>query len=139
MSKGCVDLIDKERIAIMSKLALYEKRYMKEDKRRTAYFREDYIYLKNFMTRISVAICIIMFAGISVLNQINNGENIPLDYYYLVTEYFVPYSVFLIVSLFIYTLISTAIYGKKYDLSQKRLQFYKDMLKKLEDCDKHKL
>ncbi len=140
MSKGCAALIDKNRIILMSKLALYEKRHMKEDKKRTSYFREDYIYSKNFMTRICVTICIFMFAGVNVLNKINNGENIPLlDYYELFNSYIVPYSSLLVVSLFIYTLVSTVIYGRKYDLSQKRIQFYKEQLKKLDECDKHKL
>lgn len=139
MSKGCVALIDKDKIILMSQLALYEKRYMKEDKRITSYYREDYIYSKNFVTRLCVTICIIIFVGVNVLNKINNGENIPFDFYELFTLYIVPYSILLAVSLFIYTLISTVIYGKKYDLSQKRIQYYKDQLKKLDERDKHKL
>lgn len=139
MSKGCVALIDKDRIILMSKLALYEKRYVKEDRRITSYYREDYIYSKNFVTRLCVTICIIIFAGVNVLNKINNGENIPLDFHELFTSYIVPYSILLAVSLFIYTLISTVIYGKKYDLSHRRIQYYKDQLKKLDERDKHKL
>ena len=132
-------MIDKDKIILMSQLALYEKRYMKEDKRITSYYREDYIYSKNFVTRLCVTICIIIFVGVNVLNKINNGENIPFDFYELFTLYIVPYSILLAVSLFIYTLISTVIYGKKYDLSQKRIQYYKDQLKKLDERDKHKL
>lgn len=131
-------MIDQDRIILMTKLAVYEKKYIKEDRRRNSYYVEDYIYVKNFKTRFSVTLVVILFATINIMKMINQNVIIPTSLASFIDSYIKPYLVPWIMILIGYTILSTIIYQTRYALSQKRLQSYSKLLKQLDTYEQDK-
>lgn len=131
-------MIDQDRIILMTKLAVYEKKYIKEDRRRNSYYVEDYIYVKNFKTRFSVTLVVILFAAIDIMKMINQNVVIPTSLASFIDSYIKPYLVPWIMILIGYTILSTIIYQTRYALSQKRLKGYSKILKQLDTYEQDK-
>jgi hypothetical protein len=138
ISKGCGLLIDQDKIILMTKLAVYEKKYIKEDRRRNSYYLEDYIYIKNFKTRISISLVIILFASIDTMKRINENLIFPTSLGSFIEIYIRPYLMPWIIAMIGYTFISSLIYKKRYALSQTRLKRYNLLLKKLNTYEQDK-
>ncbi|WP_069999866.1 hypothetical protein [Cellulosilyticum sp. I15G10I2] len=131
-------MIDQDKIILMTKLAIYEKKYIKEDRRRNSYYLEDYIYVNNFKTRISVTIAAMLFAILDIMKNINHNVVFPDSIMSFIKLYISPYLMPWLIVLIIYTMISTAVYGNRYALSQKRLRGYDDLLKQLDAYEQDK-
>ena len=116
----------------MTKLALYEKNHIKKDQARVNYFIEDYIYINNFKTRLGITIITLFFVGIGALNILNDGVIFPKSLWELIDVYFKPYFLPWITALIIYTSISTAIYGREYQVAKQRFKNYRKLLKQLD-------
>ncbi|MDA3730011.1 hypothetical protein PBV87_00590 [Niameybacter massiliensis] len=128
--------MDKNKIILMSKLAIEEKQSLNKDKKITSYFSEDYIYVNNFKTRLLVFIMtgIIMFLYIFAKLQI--GGTLPTNLEEVVGQYIIPYGGSMIAIILAYSVISSQIYQKKYNLAQSRINSYKKNLKALEELEK---
>lgn len=127
--------MDKNKIILMSKLAIEEKQSLNKDKKITSYFSEDYIYVNNFKTRLLVFIMtgIIMFLYIFAKLQI--GGTLPTNLEEVVGQYIIPYGGSVIAIILAYSVISSQIYQKKYNLAQSRINSYKKNLKALEELE----
>lgn len=127
--------MDKNKIILMSKLAIEEKQSLNKDKKITSYFSEDYIYVNNFKTRLLVFIMtgIIMFLYIFAKLQI--GGTLPTNLEEVVGQYIIPYGGCMIAIILAYSVISSQIYQKKYNLAQSRINIYKKNLKALEELE----
>lgn len=127
--------MDKNKIILMSKLAIEEKQSLNKDKKITSYFSEDYIYVNNFKTRLLVFIMtgIIMFLYIFAKLQI--GGTLPTNLEEVVGQYIIPYGGSMIAIILAYSVISSQIYQKKYNLAQSRINSYKKNLKALEELE----
>ena len=119
----------------MTKLALYEKKHIKKDRARLNYFVEDYIYINNFKTRLSITIITLFFAGISVLNFLNEGIVFPKSLWECLDIYLKPYFLPWVIVLVIYTSISTVVYGRRYQGSRERYKKYRKTLRELDTCE----
>lgn len=131
-------MVDKERIALMTKLATNDKHYTKEDLRITTHYREDYVYLNNLKTRLSVLMVVAGFVALHILMKIEKGVNMPTTVKEVLGEYVFPYGIFTLIILLFYTVLSTHIYRKKYAKAQKRREEYLKILKKLEEHENKK-
>ena len=116
----------------MTKLALYEKKHMKKDKRRLNYFIEDYIYINNFKTRLGITVIVLFFVGISILNFVNEGIVFPKSLEEFLGIYLKPYVLPWVITLIVYTCISTMIYSQRYCVSSERYRKYRKLLKQLD-------
>lgn len=125
-------MVDKEEIVLMTKLALHEKRYARQDRKRSSYFKWDYIYINNWYTRFAVAIAIGIIVSWMVLTDVYIKEIIPLFDVDLM-EYLSKYVVGFVLSILVYTGISTLVFNKKYEETQKRLREYDKLLRKLDN------
>ena len=129
-------MVDKEKLIIMTKLAIYDKNYGETDRRQQEYFRDDYVYKYNFWNRffvfIATIIVIIMYYSHKIL--IENMDILEMDY----KAELVDTATFLIVVLVIYSIIGTIIATVKYYLAQKRLKKYFAMIAELNDLSKAK-
>ena len=134
-SKGSDFLIDENKIILMTRLALYEKKYLKEDKRRMSYFFEDYVYLKNFKSRLWITILMIGVMCLGAAEIVVEGIIFPISLTQFLEVYVKPYVVPWVILLITYTFISASVYGKRYKVSQKRYNKYKKLLRELEDYD----
>ncbi len=131
-------MIDQDKIILMTKLAVYENKYIKEDRRRNSYYLEDYIYVNNFKTRLSVTIAVVLFVMLDIIENMNHNIIFPDSIMSFVKAYISPYLMPWIVILIIYTMISTTVYGKRYAVSQKRLKGYNKLLKQLNAYEQDK-
>ncbi len=122
----------------MTKLALYEKNHMKEDEARLNYFIEDYIYINNFKTRLGITLITLFFVAMGALNILNEGIIFPKSLWEFADIYLKPYFLPWIIALIIYTFISTAIYGRQYQVSRQRFKNYSKLLKELDTYEEER-
>lgn len=125
-------MVDQEEIILMTKLALYEKKYGKQDKNRNAYFKWDYIYINNWYTRFAVGVATLMIISWMVLTDIYLKEIMPiLDI--TLSHYLKKYAISFGLVILVYTGVSTLIYNKRYEDTQKRLEKYERIIQELDD------
>ena len=115
----------------MTKLALHDKKYGKIDKKTNAYFKWDYIYINNWYTRLATGIAVAIMIAWLVFTDIYLKEIIPIFNIEL-SEYLPKYMVLFALLILLYTGISTMIFNKKYEVTQRRLQGYQKMLNELD-------
>ena len=123
-------MVSKNRIIIMAKMAVYDKRHGEADREVFSFFRRDYIYRKNMWTRLCVALGAGFLLAVYWLHQIFiYGIDIhALDIQESVTDSVL----FLLAVLAVYTLIGTIQGTHQYHQVQKRMENYMAMMKKLE-------
>jgi len=126
-------LIDKEKIKLMSKLAIYEKNYGSIDEKMNGYYKSDYVYFQNWWARISAVIAGFFIVGLFFLQKIFIEKIGIFDLNY--KEYGIRIAAFILILMAVYSFISSYVNGKKYDESQERIKQYMEMLKQL---DEHK-
>lgn len=125
-------MVDQEEIRLMTKLALHEKKYGKEDNKRNSYFKWDYIYINNWYTRFAVGFAIFVIMAWMIFTDIYIKEIIPIINVPL-SQYFKKYIISFAIVIVIYTGLSTLVYNKKYEEMKKRQKQYEKILKKLDD------
>lgn len=127
-------MIDEDKIKLMSKLAIYEKKYGKMDNKLDGYYKGDYIYIHNWWTRGSVLIASCILAGFLILHKtyVEKINVIKMDY----QGEAIRMGVLFIGLIVVYSIMGTYVYGKQYDKAQKRLSRYFTMLKQLNDYSK---
>ena len=126
--------MNRERIIIMSKLAVYDKNYGEKDRAAGKFFRTDYVYRKNMWTRFYVFISCMLLVGIYAFRVlvVEGRDLLEIDY---IGE-LMNIGVLTLLTLIIYTLIGTKIYVSEYNRSSRRLGNYLDLLKLLNDTGK---
>lgn len=128
-------MIDEKKIILMTKLAVQDKRYGREDRRITSYYKEDYRYINNFGTRLGVFIVVAGFILLDLLSKIEEGAVIPQNMTDIIKDYLLPYGIVMIIVLLIYTAISTCVYSSKYVKANKRMNAYYHTLKELKEYE----
>lgn len=123
----------------MTKLALYEKKYMQKDKRKVNYFIEDYIYLRNFWVRLGISILILFNIALGAFKIISNEIIFPKTMGEFFDVYIQPYVMPWLILIVVYTLISTYASGKEYRKASNRYSEYKKLLRELEKYDSHQV
>lgn len=115
-------MTNKNKIIIMSKLAIYEKNYGKQDKKIIMYYKNDYIYLNNFKTRIFCSFACLILIGLYISHKIlfDNIDIYNFDIFKTVKNSIL----FIIIMLIIYTIIETIQSTKKYNKAKKRHTTY---------------
>jgi len=111
-------MYDRERIIIMSKLAVYDRDH-RDDYKKEQYFRHDYNYKQNTWTRIYVFIGALILVVFYFLHKtaMSGTEFFALD---LVSE-LIGAGIFMVVVQVIYTGIGTIINITEYEKAQNRL------------------
>lgn len=115
----------------MSKMAVYDKKYGAADRAIFSYFRRDYIYRKNMMTRLCVSIGSIILLIIYWLHQIFiYGVDIQeID----IRQSVIDSVLFLIAVMAFYTLIGTIQGTHQYHKVQKRMDRYMAVMQKVDN------
>ncbi|MCL1988195.1 MAG: hypothetical protein FWG64_09540 [Firmicutes bacterium] len=123
-------MANKERIILMSQMAVYDKRYGDADKAIYSYFRRDYIYRKNMLIRFCVAMGSLFLLGLYWLYQIFvYGIDLQtLDIQQSVTDSVL----FLLAIMAFYTCVGTIQGTFQYHQVQKRMDKYLAMTKQLD-------
>ena len=122
-------MIDEEKVALMTKLAIYEKHEEKKDIPLTRFYEEDYVKLGCLRTILSSTFGYFLFVGTYI--YMHNEELLAnindLDYFAiarsLITGYLVTLLVFFVFAFFVYTF--------RFHNARKGLMEYNQNLKKL--------
>lgn len=128
-------MVDQDKIILMSKIAVYEKRFIRKDQRITDYFIEDYIYINNFIIRVGISLITILFIAIGGFQIIYNDIIFPYSIEQFVEVYIGPYIGPWISAMLVYTFISSLVYRAKYKQASKRMDTYKKLLEELKEYE----
>lgn len=126
-------MVGKQKILLMTKLALYDKHYGHSDRAANDYFRHDYIYRKNLGTRLAVGTGGLVILAFYWLRMIFiDGADVFEMYFrtYITNSVF-----FLLAVLAFYSLVGTIKGTRDYFLVQKRLEKYDRLVKHLDRID----
>lgn len=120
--------MDEKKIAAMARLATYEKRYAREDKRRLAFFRDDYVYKQNFVTRLYVILGTLIALAARFAYQ-----TAALDRDVFSAAFDLDYGArVLIIVIVAYSVIGTLKRNYEYALSERRFERYQSLVKNLD-------
>ncbi len=122
-------MIDKDKIILMTKLALYEKKHGLADSHINHFFLSDYVYLKNSWTRFCVFLgCIILLA----VDWMHKILNLQTDIFGLdIKAELIDNLTFIAVVLAAYTIIGTQRAIVEYNAAQRRISQFLDLLSRL--------
>lgn len=118
----------------MTKLAIHDKTYGKKDDEAAKSYKFDYVYKKNFVTRLGVLMGIFILFGFYVLDLIFVREVDLSSYNYILNAKL--FGITTVGILIIYSLIGIIIFGREYRKAEKRMKKYHLLLKKLMELDK---
>lgn len=126
-------MASKEEIILMTKLALQDKKYARENKKLNSYFKWDYIYINNWYSRVGAGIAALIIIGWLVFKDIYMKEIIPIFEVEL-GRYLYKYILFFIVLIVAYSVVSTMVHKRKYQETQERLDEYQKIIRELDQC-----
>ena len=129
-------MLNEDKIRIMSRCAMYEKGQGKEDLAINRYYQGDYIRLNTLKTLIGVTIGFVLCFGLYlVIRAEYYMENIVgMDLPAFARSILLYYVIVLV----IFAVISIVFYGWKYADTQKRVRWYYQDLKTLEEMDEER-
>lgn len=119
-------MLDKKRIRLMSKTAMYEKHHIREDLKISSYYKKDYSSMNTVLTLLWVTIGYLIVAGVIVfLNMDSLLENLTLQK--LVVIVGVAVASYLIL-LIVYGISAASYYKRKHSNSKQRVKkYYRDL------------
>lgn len=122
---------DKEKIRIMSKMAVYDKRGFDKDAKANQYFRHDYIYKRNMSMRFFLGfgcLILIFFYALHLL-AIEDVDIFTLDF----GSEALTVLIFALAVMVAYSFIGTIVFTREFLRSQKRIAEYFSLMKQLEE------
>lgn len=128
-------MVDQNKIILMSKMARYEKRYMRQDKRMTDYFVEDYIYINNFITRAGISLITVFFIMVGAVNTLLDEIVFPTSMEDFIEVYIKDYIGPWLIMMIVYTVISSIVFGVRHKKASKRMNEYKKLVKELKNYE----
>ena len=124
-------MVDKEKIILMSKLAVYDKNHEERDSKILSYFRNDYIYRQNIWVRFGVFIgCFIVILFYAMHKIVISGADTIFEFDYKAE--LIRIGIFVVIVMAIYSCIGTALYLRDY---QKALNRSRKYFNDLDDLD----
>lgn len=123
-------MIDKKKVRLMTKTAIYDKKYGEEDIRITGYYQKDYSSINTWITLIWVTVG---FALLAVLFFLGGGESLieGITVVKLIIILAITLGLYLSL-LIIYGIGAGAFYRKKHIRAKRRMKKYIRELSRLE-------
>lgn len=125
-------MVDQNKVILMSKIALYEKKYKKRDQRIINYFVEDYVYVNNFITRCGISLITLFFIAVGAFRIVYNGIIFPTSIEEFIDVYLSAYIGPWIGAIVVYTIISSVVFGARYKKVSKRYSQYRRLIRQLD-------
>lgn len=119
-------MLDKRKIRLMSRMAMYEKHYIREDMRISSYYKKDYSSLNTLISILWVTIGYIIIAGIiALINMEVILEDLTIQkMVFLVGAVALGY----IIVLIIYGFCASSFYKNKHTKAKQRVKrYYRDL------------
>ena len=123
-------MIDKDKIVLMTRMAVYDKRHGTADRVAFSYFRRDYIYRKNMWTRLCVMLGAALLLMLYWIYQVfvYGVDMQGID----VQQSAIDSVLFLLAIMAFYTFVGTIQATHQYHMVKKRMERYTAMVQKLE-------
>ena len=123
-------MIDREKIIIMTNLAIYDKNHGSNDSKANTFFRHDYVYWKNFWARLYALLGSLIIVGFYIIDKvvINEADLFEIDY----RAEGIRILVFIVAVMFFVSLISSMKATREYTAIQKRIEEHLKLAEKLE-------
>lgn len=129
-------MLDKRKIRLMTRAAIYEKEYGEEDLKISSYYRKDYTSLNTWITLIWVTVGYFLLGGIIFLCY---GESLIEGITITRLLIFAAIAVALYLALLIiYGIGAGSFYSKKHDRAKQRVKKYIRDITRLEKMNKTK-
>lgn len=129
-------MLDKRKIRLMTRAAIYEKEYGEEDLKISSYYRKDYTSLNTWITLIWVTVGYFLLGGIIFLCY---GESLIEGITITRLLIFAAIAVALYLALIIiYGIGAGSFYSKKHDRAKQRVKKYIRDITRLEKMNKTK-
>ena len=123
-------MLDKNRIRLMTKIAVYEKEYAEEDIKITGYYKKDYSSFNTWVTLIWVTVGFALAAGLFVFcNATTILEGLTIFKLILLVAIAVG---FYLILLIVYGMGAGIFYKKKHEKAKQRVKKYYRDLSRLE-------
>ena len=123
-------MYDKDKIRIMSKLAVYDKNDFERDAKANHYFRHDYIYKHNMRMRffLGIGLVILLFFYVMHLLAIEGADLFTLDFEVEIMRLLF----YALVIMFAYSFIGAIIYTRQFIISERRVNAYFTLMRQLD-------
>lgn len=122
-------MLDKKRIRLMSKTAMYEKHHIREDIKISSYYKKDYSSMNTLLTLLWATLgYLIVAAAIVFLNMDSLLENLTVQKLVIIVG--VAVVAYLIV-LIVYGISAVNFYKKRHTKAKQRVKKYYRDLKRL--------
>lgn len=128
------EVYNKKKIAIMAKMAVYDKNGFEKDAKSNQYFRHDFIYKKNMSMRFFVGVGCLFLAGFYVLHlfAFREADIFTIDYFSMFARLIVAALVIMVA----YSFIGMIVYTREYEISRRRIRRYFALMDELEGGEK---
>ena len=129
MEVVCLQTAQKEKIATMAKMAVYDKKGFERDAEANQYFRHDYIYKRNMQMRFYVGVgCLILaFFYVMYLMAVDGQDILALNF----QAELIRIITFGLVVMIGYSFLGTIIFTREFLVAQKRVESYFALMRKL--------
>ena len=119
-------MIDKRRIRLMCRMALYEKKSAKEDLKISGYYKKDYTSLNTLITILWITVGYVIAAGLIVLCNLEFLlENLSITKFLLLAAIAVGGYLILVI---LYCIVASNYYTDKHNKAKRRVKrYYRDL------------
>ncbi|OOB77875.1 MAG: hypothetical protein BEN19_01115 [Epulopiscium sp. Nuni2H_MBin003] len=131
-------MVDRDKVILMTKLALIDKNHGRQDGAILSHYKSDYVFINNFKTRVLVFFVALAIWGCNLLWQIEQGLNLPTNQEEIIADFIIPAAIFVGTWLIVYTIISTYIYRLRYNQALARNKDYEDLALELKELHQQK-
>ncbi|MCR5005592.1 MAG: hypothetical protein K6A77_06775 [Clostridiales bacterium] len=122
-------MLSREKIRMMAQAAVYEKSYYRKDMFVERYFKNDYIGLERLKTKIWMTVFFVAYIAAYIFDLVYI-EQIDLLHFNYKQFAIKAVIVYLILSVII-SVLTSAVYGPKYERASRRMKAYYDQLEKI--------
>lgn len=122
-------MLSREKIRMMAQAAVYEKSYYRKDMFVERYFKNDYIGLERLKTKIWMTVFFAMYVAAYSFDLVYI-EQIDLLHFNYKQFAIKAIIVYLVLSVII-SVLTSAVYGPKYERANRRMKAYYDQLEKI--------
>ncbi len=122
-------MLNEEKVILMTRMAIYEKKQGRKDFKLSKYYRSDYVSLNMINTAIIATFLYVLIIGAIVMINIEKimAEIVTMDIFGIGKTILIWYLIFVIA----YMLVAYIVYSVKYRRAKKKLKKYDDDLRKL--------
>ena len=122
-------MISKEKIRLMTDLAIYEKKYEQDVFKITKYYKSDYIFWHVLLSFLRYTAVFVIFMGAYMLFRADVFfYNVNIEGYYVI---FIKTLTYYAIGAVIYCITAACVYSKRYQRARKGMLFYVTKLKRL--------